>query len=162
MRPRYPLEPLVQVRQLEVDARGRELATQALKVRQAAELRASKEADLAEERARTERARDSEREHLASGRARAADLARSAEFEVGARLREHDQKQALDTARRHERAAETAERQARAELGRARAHQKALGRHHQRFVDTARRASEQQAEDDALEAHRSGAREEGS
>ena len=159
MRPRYPLEPLRRVRQLEVDEREREVALQALKVRHSAQRRAAEEGSLADERACTERTLAGEREHLASGCARAADLRRSHEFEHGARLREDDRKQALAAARRAEHAAEAAEQQARVELARAQAEQSALGRHHERFERAGARASEREAEDDALDLHRHAARE---
>jgi len=159
MRPRYPLESLRRVRQLEVDARERELASRAEKVRHSAQLRAAEEGSLAAEQACTERTLAEERDHLASGGARAADLARSHEFEHGARRREDERKQALAAARRVEHAAETAEREARAELARAQAKQSALGRHHERFELAQARAAEREAEDDALDLHRHGARE---
>lgn len=159
MRPRYPLEPLRRVRQLEVDEREREVALRVLKVRHSAQRRAAEEGSLADEQARTERTRAGEREHLAAGRARAADLARSHAFEHGARLREGEREQALAAARQAERAAETAEREARAELARAQAEQSALGRHKGRFDRAQARASEREAEDDALDLHRHGARE---
>lgn len=159
MRPRYPLEPLRRVRQLEVDERERELALRVLKVRHSAQRRAVEEGNLAEEQACTERTLAGEREHLASGHARAADLRRSHEFEHGARRREDERKQALAEALRAEQAAEEAERAARSELARAQAEQSALGRHRERFDRARARASERDAEDDALDLHRHGARE---
>jgi len=159
MRPRYPLQPLERVRELEVDERERALASSVLKVRHTRELRAEKEASLAGEQERSHRTRTHERQHLVSGTARAVDLARSAEFELGAKLREADRKQELEGARKNERAAEKAEQEARAELARAEARQKALGRHRQRFEQGEARAAEREAEDDAQDLHRHGARE---
>lgn len=159
MRQRYPLEPLERVRQLEVEEREREVALRALKVRHSAQKRAAEEASLAAEQACTERTLAGEREHLASGHARAADLRRSHEFGHGARLREGERQQALAAARGAEHAAEKAEREARAELARAQAERSALGRHRERFDHAQARAAEREAEDDALDLHRHGARE---
>src|SRR5688572_17146554 len=159
MRQRYPLEPLRRVRQLEVDEREREVALRVQKVRHSAQERAAEAGRLAAEQACAERTLTGEREHLASGHARAADLGRSHEFERGARLREDERKQALAAACRLEHAAEAAEREARAELARAQAEQSALGRHRERFDRAEQRASEREAEEDALDLHCHGARE---
>lgn len=159
MRPRYPLEPLARVRQVEVDERKRDVVTQVQRVRHSAEVRAGKEAALADERARAESTRAGERQHLVSGRARATDLVRSADFEAGARLRADERAAALEAARRNERTAEKAEREARAELARAQARQSALGRHRQRFERAEGQTAERAAEDDALELHQHGVRE---
>ncbi|HEY6726072.1 MAG TPA: hypothetical protein VI197_18685 [Polyangiaceae bacterium] len=158
MRPRYPLEPLSAVRQLQVDAHERDVATQALKVRHAAQARADKEVSLAEERARAERTRASERGQLEAGQARVVDLARSADFELGAEQREAERKRELCAARRDELAAEKAEREARVELARAQAQKSALGRHRQRFDQAVARVTEREAEDDALELYHHDAR----
>jgi hypothetical protein len=153
MRPRYPLEPLERVRQQEVLERERTLAERVQKVRQATLARANQEARLAEERRHTQRALGEEQARLVSGCARAADLARKADFEVGARLREHREKAELEQARRNERGAEQAERDARIGLADAQAKQHALGRHRQRFDRALERASEAAAEDEALDLH---------
>ena len=160
MRPRYPLEPLERVRQQEVEARERNLAEQVQKVRQAATARAGKEAHLADERRRTEGTLAAERERMASGGARAADLQCRAEFEVGARLRADLTRSELEQARRHERGAEQAEREARAGLADAQANKHALGRHRQRFELARERASVEAAEDEAIDLynHREGER----
>ena len=159
MRPRYPLEPLERVRQQEVDARERTLAAQVQKVRQAAEARAGKEAHLADEKRRTECTLGEEQVRVVSGYARAADLRRRAEFEVGARLREDLKKSELEQAQRNERGAEKAEREARAGLADAQAKKHALGRHRQQFEQARERASVEAAEDEALDLHSHGDRE---
>lgn len=153
MRPRYPLSPLERVRQQTVDERERKLAEQVQKVRQAVEARAGKEVELAEERQRTLGTLDEERARTVSGSARASDLRCRAEFEVGARLREDQCKADLEQASRNERGAQRVERDARTGLAEAQADKHALGRHRQRFDLAQQRASEQAAEDEALDLH---------
>lgn len=151
MRPRYPLSSLERVRQQEVLERERTLAARVQKVRQAVEVRAGKEVRLADERRRTQCTLGEEQLRMASGGARAADLVRKAEFEVGARLREDLEQSELEQARKVERGAEQAQRDAQAGLADAQAKKHALGRHRQRFELALERASEEAAEAEALD-----------
>ena len=148
---RYPLEPLVGIRRERVE-RGAEAVAVAAQQAETAEAAA---VALRGERLGTEAAADSvrasERTELEQGELRASDLQQAVRFDVGvsARLAEIGAREREAVERVRE--AEAAKERAKAALGTARAEQKLVERHRQRFDDSEARAASEREEEAALE-----------
>lgn len=82
--PKYPLDPLLRLRESAVDGAAKELAASVRAHEAAAGRRAQAERDLARERAEQARVRAAERAELERGGLVAADLARAADWERAA------------------------------------------------------------------------------
>lgn len=148
---RYPLQPLVGIRRESVE-RGAEAVAQAEARKQKAEAAANA---VRGERSATAAAADGvrrdERAELEQGALRASDLQQAVRFDAGVSAR-------LAEIGLRERAAAERVREAEAEKGRAtsalavaRAEQKLVERHRQRFDESEARAANEREEEAALE-----------
>jgi hypothetical protein len=148
---RYPLEPLIGIRRDRV-ARGAEAAAAAAKQTQTAEVAAEV---VLRERAGTESAAEgvhtSERAALEQGGLRASDLQQAARFDAGVSARLAEIRTREQKAAERVREARSSEARAKAALGTARAEQKVVQRHQQRFDQAEATASNEREEEAALE-----------
>lgn len=154
--PKYPLEPLLAHRRRQVDDATAELGA-AMRSREDAEAskaRASRDEQDADARARAVRGR--ERDLLARGELRVADLARAEAWEIAAEVERAAHAQAVAVAADHLRASTAEERSARDALAARKAGQDVIEKDRARFVEA--RAERQLAaeEEAAEEAHRAG------
>lgn len=119
--PKYPLDPLLRLRESAALGAAKELAA-SVRAHEAAAIRRSQAArDLAAERAEQARVRAAERAELERGELVAADLARAAEWELGAR-RVEENLASIDASRsEEERAAAVRQESERANLAQRRA-----------------------------------------
>jgi hypothetical protein len=151
MRRKYPLEPLLRVRNERVERRavehGAALSQGEQKASVAGAARGRRE--HAEQAAASVQKR--EREHLTGGGARALDLQQAERHRAGAaeRLRELTQREA--DAESHARAAREATERARAALAEAHAAERAVERHAGRFRAAVKRVAEQAEEEAAAD-----------
>jgi len=156
--PTYPLEPLREHRDRQVDAATAQLGD-AVRAREAADeakRRAEAEQVAAEERAATVRAE--EQTLLAGGHLTVADLARAQGWEQGKSLERADLERAVGHADGRRRAAEETEAKARSELAQKKADRDVVAKDEARFDDRARRArdaSEEEAAEEVFAARRS-------
>ena len=152
--PKYPLDPLAQVRARGVDEAARELA-ESVRTREVAQgARAASEArrDDHAERARLER--DAERAALERGELRAADLMRQDAWEVRvAAEREAHERQLAETEAR-ETAAREEERAARGGLSARKADEEVVTQHRAKWQSAEDKAREARDEEAAVEAWR--------
>jgi hypothetical protein len=133
-------------------ARGAEAVAAAAKQTRAAELLAEGvRSDRIGTQAAAETVRTTERAALEQGGLRAGDLQQAVHFDSGvsARLAEIGRRE--QKAKEHVRDARSGEERAKAGLGTARAEQKVVQRHQQRFDETEARASNEREEEAALE-----------
>lgn len=86
--PKYPLDPLLRLRENQVDQAQKELAGAVKERESAAARRERAERELAAERERQKSVRDAERAALEQGALTAADLARAGAWELAARAEE--------------------------------------------------------------------------
>jgi len=151
---KYPLDPLVRLREQQVDDKTRGLST-AVTAREAAELERS-QAELARRQAeqRAERLRDAERAALARGELRVGDLQRSQAWEIGVAAEQRRLAQQESGAAEKEKTARAKEDEARAELAASKADAEVVGKDKQRFVDRERRAQDARDEEAVAEAWR--------
>ena len=154
--PKYPLQPLLEHRERQVEDATAELATK-LRARESADVaraRAEEERRVAEEHA--ERVRGEERARLDRGELRAADLARVAEWQVGAEAEIGQLARVAVAAEDAARAAQTAESGARTQLGQKVAERDAVAKDEQRFADRMKKKVLSAEEEAAEEAFRGG------
>ena len=153
--PKYPLTPLREHRDRNVDAATAELgdAIRARETADAARRAAERERQEAESRAAAVRSEETER--LGRGELRAADLAHGQAWEYGARAEIADLAHAVDRADGHLATACDIEGAARAALAGKKADLDVVVKDEARFDDRARRArdaAEEQAADEAFAA----------
>jgi hypothetical protein len=149
--PKYPLDPLLHLREAQADDAAKGLA-EAVREREAAAVRREKaERDLANERQEQQRVRDAERAALDGGALTAADLARAGTWEVAARSAEESLAEA--TARRSaELAAALANEEAeRANVARRQADAAVIDKDKGRFEERARKGALAKEEEAAEE-----------
>lgn len=157
--PKYPLEPLREHRDRNVDAATVQLGD-AVRAREAADdakRRAEDERRQAE--ARAAGVRDDEAERLANGELRVADLARAQAWEHAASAEIDDLGRAIARADGKLAAAHDAELHARAALAQKKADLDVVVKDRARFdagVRTAREAAEEEAAEEVLAARRNG------
>jgi hypothetical protein len=150
---KYPLDPLLDLRERQVDDAARDLA-KAVDSRQKAEdaKRAAQAArETAEERAA--RARDEEREALARGELRAGDLMRGQAWEIGVAEEQKRLSQQVATAEQGEKKARDREDGARGELAARQADAEVVEKDKGRFVAKEQQKQIAREEEAAEEAH---------
>ena len=153
-RPQYPLEPLANVRERQVDDAVRGLAT-AVSQREAAARHARSVEQAAESHAAAvDRTKRAEREALGRGELRAADLAHAHAWE----LRMEAERAALDVEGERARAAESvageAEQRSREELARRRADAEVIAKDRGRWEAVQQKRAEAKEEEATAEAFR--------
>jgi hypothetical protein len=150
---KYPLDPLLDLRERQVDEAARDLA-KAVDSRQKAEAakRAAQTArETAEERAA--RARDEEREALARGELRAGDLMRGQAWEIGVAEEQKRLTQQVAVAEQGEKKARDQEDGARGALASRQADAEVVEKDKDRFVAKERSKQIAKEEEAAEEAH---------
>jgi len=151
---KYPLDPLVRLREQQVDDKTRGLSA-AVTAREAAELeRLQAERDRRQAEQRAEQLRDAEQAALARGELRAGDLQRSQAWEIGVAIEQRQLLQQEAGAAEKEKGARGKEDEARAALAASKADAEVVSKDKQRFVDRGRRAQEARDEEAAAEAWR--------
>lgn len=154
---KYPLEPLREHRDRKVESATAELGS-AVRAREAADAaKHHAEQERVAAIARLAKLRDEERELLASGELRAADLARAEAWEHAASAEVEGLARAVDRAEGHLAAARDLEARARALLAQEKADLDVVAKDEARFdagVRRARDASEEEAADEAFAARR--------
>jgi len=155
-RNKYPLDPLVRVREARVDGATRAVAAATRKAEDARAARIAAEASRARAAEAARAARESEREVLESGGLTAADLARADAWET--RVQGEDQRLfgAVSRAAEAEAAAIAEEAAARAALAGDKADADVVAKDRAAWLDVARRRAEAAEEEDAAEAWRRG------
>lgn len=150
---KYPLDPLLKLRERQVEAATEKLAG-AVGARQAAErerIAAEGRRASAEERAKT--LREEEREALEKGELRAGDLHRAQAWELGVQQEQRRLAQQVAAATQGETTAREAEREAQHDLAAREADAEVVEKDKERF-DAKRRATELAKEEEAAaEAH---------
>ncbi len=154
---KYPLDPLIKLRERQVDDATGELA-KAVDARQAAERkREAAEAEKARAEAKAAAARDEEREALARGELRAGDLLRAQAWELGVAEERKKLVQQVVAAEQREKVALEEEDGARATLAAREADAQVVEKDKDRFVkrEVEREiAKEEEAASDAHAARR--------
>jgi IgA-specific serine endopeptidase len=150
---KYPLDPLIKLRDLQVDEATRDLA-KAVDVRQKAE-NAKRSAEAARETAeeRAARARDAERQALERGELSAADLMRAQAWELGVAEERKRLAQQVATAEQGEKKAREQEDGARGTLATREADAEVVEKDKDRFVAKLRANDLAKEEEAAEEAH---------
>jgi hypothetical protein len=150
---KYPLDPLIKLRELQVDEATRDLA-KAVDARQKAE-NAKRAAEAARETAeeRAARARDAEREALERGELSAADLMRAQAWEIGVAEERKRLAQQVATAEQGEKKARDQEDGARGTLATREADAEVVEKDKDRFVAKLRAKDLAKEEEAAEEAH---------
>jgi hypothetical protein len=151
---KYPLDPLVRLRQDKVDASTRELAA-SIQAREGAErARLAAEAERARLAEEARQARAKEERALGRGELSVADLQRQGAWE--ARTQWEDQARATEVAAATERetAAREGEGRARSRVSTAEAEAKVVTEHRGRWVAEGQRAADATAEEEAADAWR--------
>jgi hypothetical protein len=155
--PTYPLLPLREHRDREVEAATVELAER-VRAREAAEdAKRSVERERAEGEARAASVRGDEASRLARGELRASDLVMAEAWEHAARAEQADRARAVERAEAALAVARAAEEEARARLGQKIADREVVAKDEARFGDRAQRArdaAEEEAADELFAARR--------
>lgn len=148
-RPEYPLQALRELRAERVQAQLRRLAEQVASTAQAEAKLLQRERSRRNHAEQTATSLRAERERLAASHMAAAELARAAEFEAGARAQATLLERAEQEARTELATQREQERLARSELSRLEADAELLKKHelgfHERARDVALRAEEEAA-----------------
>ena len=154
--PKYPLKPLLEQRERNVDDATAELggAIRARETADAARMRAETERREAAERAK--RVRDEEAERLARGELRAADLAHGQAWEIGARAQMQQLERAVEVAEQSVDRARGEEHLARTELAQKMADRDVVAKDKGRFEDRLKKHALAAEEEAAEEAYRGG------
>jgi hypothetical protein len=152
--PKYPLEPLAKLRRSEADA-----ATGRLGVAQRARDGAERERSRLEDRERAEAAaadvvRAAERERLARGELKAADLAAAGAWESGVAAQRRVVEAAVQRARTTEEEARAGAQKAAREVVSREADATAIESHRSRWSEAQRKRAEAAEEQEAAEARR--------
>jgi hypothetical protein len=155
---KYPLKPLREHRERQVDDATAELGG-AVRAREAADaVRARAENEQREANARAERVRAEEAGRLAGGAATVADLAREQAWEVGARAEIGKLGRAVESAVARLDDAQDHEAEARAHLARTMADRDVVAKDEARFDDRSKARALAAEEEAAEEAFRGGRR----
>lgn len=156
--PKYPLKPLLEHRERQVDTATAELASKVRAREEADDARVRAEADRRATEEELVRVRSDERRRLEDGVVRAVDLARSADWQVGADAEMARLTQAASAASERAAAARTEESEARARLGQRKAEHDVVRKDAGRFEDRLRKRALSAEEEAAEEAFRGGRR----
>lgn len=149
--PKYPLEPLREHRDRQVDAATAQLGD-AIRAREAADAaQRQAEADRVAADARAAAVRDGEHMRLAEGQLTVADLARAQGWEQGTSVERAGLDRAIDHAKGRQCAAEETETNARTELAQTKADRDVVAKDEARFDERARRARDASEEEVAEE-----------
>ena len=150
---KYPLDPLLELRERQVDEAARDLA-KAVDSRQKAEA-AKRAAEAARETAeeRAARAREAEREALARGELRVGDLMRAQAWEIGVADEQKRLTQQVAAAEQGEKKARDREDGARGALATRQADAEVVEKDKERFVVKKRNEQIAKEEEAAEEAH---------
>ena len=150
---KYPLDPLIKLRERQVDEATRDLA-KAVDARQVAE-RKREAAETAKARAeeRAKEARDKEREALERGELRVGDLHRAQAWEFGVAEEQKKLAQQVTVAAQGEQKARTEEDGARTDLASREADAEVVEKDKERFVTHERQKEIAKEEEAAQEAH---------
>ncbi len=156
--PKYPLKPLLEQRERNVDDATAELGG-AIRAREAADAaRVRAERERLEEEERAQRVRREEADRLARGELRAADLAHAQAWEIAAHAQIEQLERAVSAARQGAEQARDAEQVARTELARKMADRDVVAKDETRFVDRLKKRALAAEEEAAEEAYRGGRR----
>jgi hypothetical protein len=155
-RPRYPLEPLVELRDHQVDRAAAGLAGAISKREDAEQGRRAAEAARAAHDAAASQVRDAESEALDRGELRAEDLAGADAWEARVATESAAMASAVERARTTEERARDGERTARGDLAARRADADVVGKDRARWVDEQRRRADAKEEEAASEIWRPG------
>lgn len=154
-RPQYPLEPLAEVRERQVEDAVRGLAGAVARREAAARRARAVEGAVESQAASVDAVKRAEREALERGELTAADLARAHAWELRAQAERAALASEQDRARAAEQAAGEAEQQSRGELAQRRADADVVAKDRARW-DTAQRKRADAREEEAMaEAFRS-------
>lgn len=148
---RDPLRALGELRNRQVDESVAKLAARAREVDQARLRRQAEEHAWQREQAQNQDVQKTEQRHLDSGCARAADLARAADYGAGAELRARNIERRLGAAREREELAERERSKAHKELEEAEAARLALERFGARKAAVERKRSERRTDEDQMD-----------
>ena len=150
---KYPLDPLLDLRERQVDEAARDLA-KAVDARQKAEI-AKRAAEAARETAeeRAAKAREAEREALERGELRAADLMRAQAWEIGVAKEHAELAKQVAAAAQGEEKARDQENGARGALATRQADAEVVEKDKDRFVAKEQKKQLAKEEEQAEEAH---------
>ncbi len=150
---KYPLDPLIKLRERQVDEATRDLA-KAVDARQSAERkRAAAEAEKVRAEDRAKATRDEEREALERGELSVADLMRAQAWELGVADEQKKLGQQVTVAAHGEQKARTEEDGARTALASREADAQVVEKDKERFVTRERQREIAKEEEAAQEAH---------
>ncbi len=153
-RPRYPLEPLVELREQKVEEAAVGLAGAVHRRERAEQERKAAESARAAHDAASLRVRQGEGEALSRGELRAGDLASADAWEARVTAERATMSTAVDRARATEDNARATEHAARGEVAARQADAKAVARGRARWADEQRKQSEAKEEEAASETWR--------
>jgi hypothetical protein len=152
--PKYPLEPLAELREKKADDAVRGLATAVARADAARRERTTAEARRDEHRDAAERLRQDEARALSRGELCVADLARADAWEVRVAGEREALASTARSARSTEAQAREIEQQARAHVAARRAEADAVAKDRARWTDRLQRRVDAKEEEDASEAWR--------
>jgi hypothetical protein len=155
-RPRYPLEPLVELRDHQVDRAAAGLASAIAQREDAQRAHRTAEAACAAHDAAAQRVRAAESEALDRGELRAADLAGVDAWEARVATESAAMASAVERARTTEERARDGECAARGDLAARRADADVVGKDRARWADEQRRRADAKEEEAASEIWRPG------
>ena len=156
--PKYPLKPLLEHRERQVDDATTELGRAVRERENADAVRARAEIERRGAEERAARVRSEEAERLARGELSVADLARGQAWEVGARAHIGQLTRVVELAEQKVEEARDGEAGARVDLARTMADRDVVAKDESRFVDRAKRRVLAAEEEAAEEAYRGGRR----
>ena len=153
-RPKYPLEPLAELRDRRIDAAVGELAGAVREREKAERARAEAEQRRTSHEAASAEVRRGEADALARGELRAADLTRGGAWELRIAAERAKQDETVDRARGEEGRAIAGEKDAKGKVASAEADAKVVSRDREKWNDAVRRREEAREEEAAAEAWR--------
>ncbi len=153
-RPRYPLEPLADLRARKVEGAVQGLAKAVTQREQAEHERVRREQDRAAQEAKAARVVQEEREALARGELQAADLARAHAWQLRSESEHAALTNAVEQARAAEAGALKAEGEARDQVAARRADADVVDRDRARWTDAERKRADAKEEEAMAEAFR--------
>ena len=152
--PKYPLKPLLEHRDRQVDDATAGLAGAIREREAAADRKGRLERERREAESRAANERNAERDRLAGGELRVADLAHADAWEAGVHRQITDLSNAVDRASADTDEASRKESEARADLARKKADRDVVAKDETRYADKLRRRADASEEEDAAEAWR--------
>jgi hypothetical protein len=153
-RPRYPLEPLADLRARKVEGAVQGLANAVAERERAEQQRLAREQARAAQEASTARIAQEERDSLERGGLHAADLARAHAFQLRSEAEHAALTSAVDEAREAEAGAVKGEGQARVQVAERRADADVVDKDRARWTDAERKRADAKEEEAMAEAFR--------